>query len=205
MKEAKVVNEARGKGPLKGQKGFTLVELAIVLVIIGLILGAVLKGTELINNAKMMRAYNQVREVTAAVYTYYDKYGRYPGDDNTAASRWSTVKGNANGLIDGGVNFACADNSTETCALWEHLRLANILTGSGVTNPANPYGGNVGVGYGTVQGLDANWIGIANVPYDVCQMLDQKYDDGVYNTGSIRGSGNYNTATTGVYNIYFKL
>jgi prepilin-type N-terminal cleavage/methylation domain-containing protein len=63
---------------LRSNKGFTLVELAIVLVIIGIILGAVLKGQELINNAKMKRAYNQYREVLAAVYTYYDKYGKYP-------------------------------------------------------------------------------------------------------------------------------
>lgn len=194
------------RGAFGDARGFTLVELAIVLVIIGLILGMVLKGQELINDAKMKRTYNEVREVTAAIYTYYDKYGKYPGDDNTAAARWAgAANGNANGLIDGGINFACTGNGTETCALWQDLRLANILTGSGVTNPSNPYGGNVGVGYATEAGLATNWIAIQNVPYDVCQMLDQNYDDGAYNTGSIVGSGNYNTATSGVFTIYFRL
>lgn len=47
-------------------------------------------------------------------------------------------------------------------------------------------------------------IGFDNVPYDVCQAIDTQYDDGVYNTGSIRGRGNYNTATTGVFDLYFK-
>lgn len=198
--------KAARKGFLKGQGGFTLVELAIVLVIIGLILGAVLKGQEMINNAKMKRAYNEVREVSAAVYTYYDKYGKYPGDDNAANPRWAVASnGNADGLINGGLTFTCTSNATETCALWQDLRLANILTGSGVTNPSNPYGGSIAVGYDTEQGVAANWIAIQNVPYDVCQMLDQQNDDGQYNTGSIVGSDNYNTATSGVFTIYFKL
>ena len=50
----------------RNEKGFTLVELAIVLVIIGIILGAVLKGQELINSAKIKRVYNQQREMVAA-------------------------------------------------------------------------------------------------------------------------------------------
>ena len=95
-----------------GARGFTLVELSIVLVIIGLIIGAVLKGQELINNAKLKRAYNQQREVAAAVYTYFDRYGLYPGDDNTAASRWTGVtNGDNDGTIDG-FTFACATGAT---------------------------------------------------------------------------------------------
>ncbi|MEM0326942.1 MAG: prepilin-type N-terminal cleavage/methylation domain-containing protein [Desulfurococcaceae archaeon] len=68
-------------------RGFTLVELAIVLVIIGIILGGILKGQELIFNAKVKRLQSQVKEMMAAVYTYYDKYGYLPGDDPTANSR----------------------------------------------------------------------------------------------------------------------
>ncbi len=192
------------------QKGFTLVEIAIVLVIIGIILGAVLKGQELINNAKIKRAYNQYREIMAAVYTYYDRYGKYPGDDNTANSRWGVPNGNSNGLIDG-FNINCpAGGSGETCWAWLHMRLANILTGAtdatnGTRAPSNAFGGSIGIGYRTVQGLRTMWIGFDNVPGDVCQSLDQMYDDGIFNSGSIRGSGDYNSNPNRVYDIYFRL
>jgi len=191
---------------LKGQAGFTLVEMAIVLVIIGLILGAVLKGQELINNAKMKRFYNLYRETLAAVYTYYDKYGKYPGDDPNAATRWaSATAGNNNGLIDGFTINCGTGVGTETCQAWYHMRLANILTGTGTQAPSNPYGGSVGIGYVAVQGLTTTWIGFDNVPGDVCASLDTQYDDGVYNTGSIRGSGDYTANPNVIYDIYFRL
>lgn len=194
---------------IKNEKGFTLVELAIVLVIIGIILGAVLKGQELINNSKIKRVYNQYREVLAAVYTYYDKYGKYPGDDPNAATRWASASpvptnGNNDGLI-GGFTFGCTTQTTETCQAWYHLRLANILTGSGVQAPSNAFGGTMGIGYGTVQGLTTMWIGFDNLPGDVCASLDQQYDDGVYNTGNIRGSGDYVTTPTTIYDLYIRL
>ncbi|MGC9046204.1 MAG: prepilin-type N-terminal cleavage/methylation domain-containing protein [Thermodesulfovibrio sp.] len=195
---------------LRNSKGFTLVELAIVLVIIGIIIGAVLKGQELINNAKIKRAYNQYREILAAFYTYYDKYGKYPGDDNTAQLRWpGSTNGNNNGVIEG-FEFNCnAGATTETCQAWLHMRLANILTGAtdnnGTKNPSNIYGGNIAIGYAFVQGLATMWIGFQNVPGEVCLALDQLYDDGNYNTGSIRGSGNYNTSPNGFYYLYFRL
>lgn len=194
-------------------KGFTLVELAIVLVIIGLILGAILKGQELISNAKMKRLYNQYREVVAAIYTYYDKYNAFPGDDPNANTRWSTVtpgNGDGDGLIDG-FNINCmAGSGGETCIAWQHLRLANILTGAtdntnGRIAPRNPYGGSVGIGYVGIQGLTTHWIGFDNVPGDICASIDQQYDDGVYNTGSIRGSGDYVTNPNVIYDLYIRL
>ena len=188
------------------KRGFTLVELAIVLVIIGLILGAILKGQELINNAKMKRLYNQYREVLAAIYTYYDRYGAFPGDDPYANTRWNTTQGNGNGLIES-FNINCVSGSGgESCYLWHHLRLANILTGPlDNSAPKNPYGGSVGVGYTNIPGLYANWIGFDNVPGDVCLSIDQQYDDGAYNTGSIRGSGDYGTNPNTIYDLYIRL
>jgi len=194
----------------RNQKGFTLVELAIVLVIIGIILGAVLKGQALINNAKIKRVYNQQREVLAAVYSYYDRYVFYPGDDPNAATRWAGVtSGNGNGLIAAAAgstapNYACTATGTEQCDMWNELRLSEFISGSGFLNPVNAYGGRIALSYYTVQGLLAHWIAFQNIPYDSCQSLDLQYDDGVYNTGAIRGSGNYGTATSGVFDLYFK-
>ena len=72
----------------KQQSGFTLVEIAIVLVIIGLLLGGVLKGQELITQAKIKNVANDLNGMSAAVYGYQDRYKRFPGDDNGAAARW---------------------------------------------------------------------------------------------------------------------
>ena len=192
------------------RKAFTMVELAIVLVIIGLIMGAVLKGQELINNAKQKRLYSLKQEITAAVMTYYDKYNAYPGDDPKATTHLgsSTKDGNGNGLIDGGLQYHCSDNSKESCALWEHLRLSNILSGSGVDNPRNPYGGAAAVGYASIHNKYANWIGFDNLPEEVAMSIDEKYDDGKYDTGSIRASGSTGYDTTDdkdrIRDLYFE-
>lgn len=195
----------------QSRKAFTMVELAIVLVIIGLIMGAVLKGQELINNAKQKRLYSLKQEVSAAIMTYYDKYSAYPGDDPQAQSHLSntdTTNGNGNGLIDGGFIYNCEDNKKESCALWEHVRLAGILSGSGVTNPRNPYGGAVSVAYGNIHNKYGNWIGFDNLPEEVAKSIDEKYDDGKYDTGSIRASGSSDYDTTDdkdrIRDLYFE-
>jgi prepilin-type N-terminal cleavage/methylation domain-containing protein len=67
-----------GSGP-KGNAGFTLIELAIVLVVIGLILAAVLKGEDLIQDATMLDfATNPVREAQTAAMSYYNRTGQFP-------------------------------------------------------------------------------------------------------------------------------
>ncbi|HQS44423.1 MAG TPA: type II secretion system protein, partial [Methylotenera sp.] len=66
------------------QIGFTLIELSIVLVIIGLLMGGVLKGQELINSAKVKNMANDFRSVQTQIYTYQDKFKALPGDDRAA-------------------------------------------------------------------------------------------------------------------------
>lgn len=206
----------------KRERGFTLVELAIVLVIIGLILAGIIKGQELITNAKIKRTYNVQKEIAAAIYTYFDRYQFYPGDDPQAAAKFLNpvvTNGNGNALIAVGAastaaNFACAATGTEQCDLWSELRQSGILTGSGFTNPTHPYGGGIAVSYFTAPlapALAAHWIHFQNVPYDVCQLIDQQFDDGNLATavgaatGTIRGTANYMPATTGVFQLEFKL
>jgi prepilin-type N-terminal cleavage/methylation domain-containing protein len=174
-------------------RGFTLVELAIVLVIIGIILGAVLKGQELIFNAKVKRLQSQIKELMAAFYTYYDKYGYYPGDDPTASSRWAGVGGgNGDGLITAGYCDAAAE---ESCLLWRHLRFANIISGD--PNDATPasmvpkhaWGGAIHMFSGTfaVGGTprSGHWIALLNLPGDAAAAIDRLMDDGICNSGSM--------------------
>ena len=72
------------KGGVRGHRGFTLVELAIVLVIIGLILGAVLKGQDLIMNARAKQFVSRVKAWEIAQWTFYDCRGRFAGDQGTS-------------------------------------------------------------------------------------------------------------------------
>ena len=75
------------------QAGFTLVEIAIVLVIIGLLLGGILKGQEMITQARIKNVINDFNGLTAAYASYQDRYRAIPGDDARAGTRWSPTTG----------------------------------------------------------------------------------------------------------------
>ena len=73
------------------QSGFTLIEIAIVLVIIGLLLGGILKGQELINSARVKNLASDFRNVPVFIYGYQDKYRALPGDDSAAVAHVGTA------------------------------------------------------------------------------------------------------------------
>ncbi|MGQ9859413.1 MAG: type II secretion system protein [Thermodesulfobacteriota bacterium] len=171
----------RGK---EGQRGFTLVEIAIVLVIIGLLLGAILKGQEMIKSAKIKRVVKQADELRAAAYTYQDLYKYLPGDDPYAGGRWGSVDGNGNG--DGTISGAEGTNY-----FFDHLAAAGLISGSytgGAIQPTHAFGGNVWITYATYGTKTAHWINFENIQGSVASIIDLTYDDGVGNTGSIRNT-----------------
>src|SRR5437764_9851921 len=87
-------------------QGFTLVEIANVLVIIGLLLGGIQKGQEMITQAKIKNVIADFSGVSAAYHGYQDRYRAIPGDDPNAGTRWTTapaaIPGSGNGVVDGG-------------------------------------------------------------------------------------------------------
>ncbi len=185
------------------EKGFTLVELAIVMVIIGLMLGAVLKGQSMIDNARQKRLVSDLQGITAAYYSYLDLYSAIPGDDTTANSRWSGVAdGNGNVLI-GGAEATPAGESLEA---WQALRSARLISGDPAATgtaalPRHPYGGTMRIGdwgFGGTIG-NANRVMVIGLSGTVASLIDLRLDDGVYDSGDIRGSAAYTTATVNMH------
>jgi prepilin-type N-terminal cleavage/methylation domain-containing protein len=180
---------------MKKQSGFTLVEIAIVLVIIGLLLGGVLKGQELITQAKIKNISNDLNGVVAAVYAYQDRYKRLPGDD-PGRVRWEVPTGTALPAGSGNNVIAGAYESTtdtdESRMFWVDLRKAGFVSGAtdtvanASTQPLNAAGGIMGVQTGGL-GLTGTVVCSGSLPAKVAQALDSQLDDGNATTGSVRG------------------
>jgi len=167
------------------QQGFTLVEIAIVLVIIGLLLGGVLKGQEMIKSAKVKSQMQQIDGISAAFNTYQDKYGALPGDDANATTNTGDA-GLTNG--NGGGTYSTAEGDQY---VWEHLQAANLLTG--YTPAAN---GRFLNKYGQQTFFRTNYASLSGsiacfyIPNEVAIEIDRKTDDGDGTSGSVRSNNN---------------
>lgn len=171
---------------MKKQAGFTLIEIAIVLVIIGLLLGGVLKGQEMITNSKIKRTSNDYNGVAAAVYSYLDRYSALPGDDPNATARWGSAQGDGDGVI---------ENAAEEALVWENLRASGLVAGSGNNNPIHAFGGEIIVQDGG-NGLSGTSICMNLMSGKIGEILDRQLDDGVFNTGELRSNADHvQTAT----------
>jgi len=122
----------------KPQQGFTLIELSIVLVIIGLIVGGILVGQDLIKGAEIRATVAQVEKYNSAVNTFRTKFNAMPGDIPQAAAATFGLfqltnavplgQGDGNGLIEGGASGSTLAQG-ETLAFWRHLSDANLVDG----------------------------------------------------------------------------
>lgn len=193
------------------QKGFTLIEIAIVLVIIGLLLGGVLKGQELINTARVRSLSNNIDGITSAWFSFSDRYRAFPGDYSQAAVNLPNIinVGDGNGLVG---DIAGVDSPLERALVWSHLQAAGYITGSYpdplvapavpiVLNtyncsttacPDNGFGQGMVINRGALQqggGLAApahELLSGRSIPSDVLAELDRKIDDGTPSAGAMQ-------------------
>lgn len=186
------------------QAGFTLVEIAIVLVIIGLLLGGVLKGQELINSAKVKNFATDFRNTPLFIYGYQDKFRALPGDDGAASTHVSGATNATtpastlgNGVINGPWNSTTATD--ESYLFWQHVRLAGLAAGSTTAGaadyiPKNADGGIIGITSGVntpITTLKGSYIVCSQgILGKFAKQLDVTMDDGNTATGSVQVMAN---------------
>ena len=165
--------------PVRQKSAFSLVELSIVLVILGLLVGGVLSGQSLIRASELRAITTEYSKYIAATHTFRDKYFALPGDMNNSTQFWGRLNGNADcvtnsgaavsasagacdGNGDGNINAAsAAGKAGELCLYWRELALAGIIEGSytGISGPAT--------GNDIIPGTNAPMSRMSNVGWGV--------------------------------------
>ncbi|OJW46624.1 MAG: hypothetical protein BGO67_04915 [Alphaproteobacteria bacterium 41-28] len=209
----------------KHQAGFSLIELAVVLIIMGLLMGGVLKGRDLIESARLKRVMSQLNEFKMATSAFLDKYDALPGDFNKASTQIKADlrDGNGNGVVEG----AGLATGSEALAFWSHLACAGFIGSPG------PEGeGNVGdFGKGAPESSLGGGFTVENNPYGLgglwfilgkkhgdhgdgglltpaqAMSIDKKMDNGHPTSGKVRAIDGSDVGThacikeNGTYNI----
>ena len=211
---------------VKKQSGFTLVEIAIVLVIIGLLLAGVLKGQELIESSRIKSMAKDLTSFSAMITSYQDRYRALPGDDSITANTtyndrgWtgtfaaSTAVDGYIGATTGATTLMFPTPGVENLLAIQALRNAGFLEGNrtSTTPPANAAGGSVGFTNNVLAFGAVNAVCFSGLTGKQAGALDRLLDDGLNTTGSVRadvaatftttiptGTAVYSDATTSVF------
>ena len=183
------------------ESGFTLVEIAMVLMVIGLLFGGIVRGQELINSTKTRNLAQEFRAVQTALYSYQDRYKALPGDNRAAATAdaraivASTPAGLiGNGRIDGAWDSSI--DSDESRLVWQQLRVAGFLAGpTQLSDPDYIPRTQFGTKMGISSNMQVTAPTLPNGQYNICtsgipgkfaKHLDAQIDDGNAQTGAVR-------------------
>ena len=152
------------RASLAHTRGFTLIEISVVLVVIGLIVGGILTGRDMIRAAEVRATISQIEKYNTAANTFRGKYGYLPGDiKDPDASQFGFAprgqyagEGDGNGVIEGvdtnsgDQNFGVQQGIGETTMFWVDLSAAHLIDGTFNTASSTADPGNI-----TASGLNA--------------------------------------------------
>lgn len=186
---------------MRRNQGFTLVEIAIVLVIVGLLIGGVLKGQALISSAKSNSIIKKMQSLQTAYYSFQDRYSALPGDMANASVIVGSTAVNCstrcgNGQLNGWQNASLAFNHLSAAGLYSGPAPGGELTTvpSISEAPDNSYGGAMFIMFWnqvatttTRRNETAVFTG-RNMPASVLAEIDRKIDDGAPQTGTFRAA-----------------
>ena len=166
--------------------GYTLIEIAIVIVIIGLLIGGVIKGASLVEGAKVSNAITLAQDLSVAVNAFKQQYHMLPGDMaitteipnvRTECKQGGSNAGNNDGLVD----------ATESKCVPEALFQAGLakVDQEGGWAVFKSYYGSVrviatsqsNVGSGQFAPSITHVVEFANLPCEVVQEMDRKMDN----------------------------
>lgn len=173
-------------------RGFTLIEAAVVVAIIGLLLAAVLQGRQMIDSARYKSLMRDVGDYREAFEQFRERYNALPGDFGNANDRFDLTgaDGDGNGLIDDGPG--CVNDTDESCRAWQHLRGARLINGDkdleGTdASPEHAFRGRVAAFFTGTQGNGefGHKLLIEGVPAEFAIRMDNDLDDGLYDSGWI--------------------
>jgi prepilin-type N-terminal cleavage/methylation domain-containing protein len=201
---------------IQEEDGFSLVEMAIVLIIIGLILGGIMKGQELLESARLKSLITQTNQYRLATNTFLDRYDALPGDFHRASEliHPRLKDGNNNGIIEG-LGLVSSHNPVdhEALSFWEHLAAANLIpspgnnTGKGHAHfgrgaPSSKIGGGFTIRFQPSEDMPGHWfiIGHENgasgnnalLTPEQALSIARKIDNTDTNNGSVRAKDGAN-------------
>lgn len=209
---------------MRMNKGFTLIEVAIVLVIVGLLLGSVLKGQELINASRVRNIATTLDSIKIAYLGFQDRYRAYPGDVPDAVAAATIPNSPAVGGGCGVVGGFCGNGEidpAENLVVWMQIARSGFINdtyGGSVgaaqsvfqpTNPSNSPGNPFGGFYVVVHDSDygdalstapAKLLNVktgGGLPSGVVAEIDRKVDDGNAGTGPFRATITYGGQAAG--------